>query len=222
MSELVNFDALRETFPRLYRTVSKAIGLVEPIGGTFAVDFSKLSDYTKRELSTWLEAQREKQTPPTTPQPPEPLPEQIDMGALLKEEQAALQKAADEARARNRLEQFCDEQGLQRTPENVAKVGSWIQANLKGYWSQQGVDAAVLNIAKELTWLPKTAPAPPEPEPVEALEPLPNGEPRLPLDVDDWKLKQYSAEQLKDLVARRRAATTGKYIRPRGYFGSSI
>jgi len=45
---------------------------------------------------------------------------------------------------------------------------------------------------------------------------------QLKIDTPDWQLKTASVEALKDLVARRRLIKTGKYIRPRGTFGSSI
>lgn len=228
--DLINFDDLSDSFPRLYRTVSKAFGYTS---GTYAVDISKLSDFTRGELSAWLRTQREKEPPapqpvvepaaPVAAQPAEPAEEQIDLAAYEREQ---LQKAADQARGLARMEQYAVEQGLERAPQNAAAIQQWLDENLKGYMSEKGVDVAVQWLGPKgsnvLTWIPKTIeppPAPAEPEPAEVLAPLPNGEPRLPLDVPPTN--KASKEQVKDWLVRTREVT-GKYLRPRGSFGSSL
>ena len=110
-----------------------------------------------------------------------------------------------------RLQQYADERNLRDCQENADAVGAWLSENGKAI-SPANIDAAVAALAPKLLWNPKAPP-----EPAEVLENW-----QLPLDADEETQKRASVRALKDLVARRRAATTGKYIRPRGYFGSSI
>ena len=110
-----------------------------------------------------------------------------------------------------RLQQYADEQGLRDSQENANAVGAWLAENGKAI-SPANIDAAVAALAPKLLWNPKAPP-----EPVEVLESW-----QIPIDADEETQKNASVRALKDLVARRRAATTGKYIRPRGYFGSSM
>jgi hypothetical protein len=88
---------------------------------------------------------------------------------------------------------------------------------------EQGVDAAVSNLGPRgtnvLTWTPKTAVPPPPPEPAEVLGTLPDGTQQLPLD--KAPTSKASAAQAKDWLTRTREAT-GKYLRPRGSFGSKF
>jgi len=127
---------------------------------------------------------------------------------------ADLQRRVNKARAIQRLEEYAKNVGLADTQANADLIRKWVEAS-GGVWTVQIVDAAVQELNNQLEWR-STEPAP-EPEKPEVLQPW-----QLPLDTPDWKLKQFNAEQLKDLVARRRAATTGKYIRPRGTWGSSL
>jgi hypothetical protein len=211
--DLVRFDDLRDSFPRLFRTVSKVFGYTS---GTYAVDLTKLSDFTRGELSAWIRTQREKKPPAPAPvvEPaaqPEPQP---DMTEVLKEEQAARQKIADLTRAEQRLEQYAVEQGLERTHANAQAVADFIDASpAKGYWSREIIDAAIANRGPRgtnvLTWKPKEAPAPPPPaEPQEVLQDW-----QLPLDADERTMKNASVRALQDLIARRRKATNQMYVR---------
>ncbi len=236
--DLVSFDDLRDSFPRLYRTVSKFFGYTS---GTYAVDLAKLSDFTRGELSAWIRTQREKKPP--APQPvaepvapvvvkreePEVIRELMDVSKNEERRRVALlldQQARDEDAFEARLEEW-GRSGLETTQENANAIVDWIKQNpqLKGYFSAQAADLAVAWLGPKgsnaLTWKPQ-AEVPPlveSAEPTEILEPLPNREPRLPLDVDNATLRRASKEQAKDYLARVNA---GKLVRPRGGFGSSF
>jgi hypothetical protein len=212
---IVDMDILRELSPRLYRTVVKYHFNLRETSGQQEIDESRLSEFTRGELLDWLSAQ------PKPPAPVQPVEPQLDLDAEFK---ADLQRASDQARGLARLEQFCEEQGLQRCPANAEKVQQWIDQNLKGYWSQEGVDAAVLALKNELTWAPKTAPPPPPPpspaskqEPTEVLADW-----QLPLDADERTMRKASTKALLDLNQRRRKATNQLYVRRSGSRGASF
>lgn len=124
---------------------------------------------------------------------------------------------SDEQQGLARLEQF-SEQGLARIPENAEKVDGWILTNRNGRWSQKNVDDAVLALRNELVWGTdgvQAAPAPPS----ETLLALPDGTRQLPLNHKPDK--HASLAQLKDWLARTRGVS-GKYLRPRGSWGTSL
>jgi hypothetical protein len=116
--------------------------------------------------------------------PAEPLPPPIDMNELLREEEAAMQRAADQAAARNRLHEY-EVNGLEDTQHNADAIRTWLDDNVKGYPSKQGVDLAIQWLGPRgknvLTWRKAEAAPPPSPEPEqpmgEVLEPW-----QLPLD----------------------------------------
>ena len=94
--------------------------------------------------------------------------------------------------------------------------------------SAVGVDLAIQWLgpgkggSNVLTWKPKVAPPPPPapaPEPTEVLTTLPDGTKQLPLDATPSK--RHSKEQVKDWLNRTRGVT-GKYLRPRGSWGTSL
>ena len=121
------------------------------------------------------------------------------------EKKAAEQKAADEAAASALFKQLI-RQGLRDCKENAELIYNHIIANAEGYISESSVNAAVSQ--NDLLWDPT--------------EPLPNGEPRLPIDSNEHTMKAASVMQLKDLIDRRREATGEKYLSPRGSFGSKF
>jgi hypothetical protein len=212
---LVDMDTLRETHPRLYRTVVKYHFNLRETFGEQEIDESRLSEFTRGELRDWLSSQ------PAPIQPAEPLPPQLDLDAEFK---ADLQKAVDQQQGIDRLQRFADEDGLEPSPETAQIVQEFLDRELKGYWSEKGVELAILNNGprgtNRLKFRLNVAPPPPAPaQPVEALGTLRNGEPRLPLDIDERSMKSSSVPQLKDLVERRRAATNQRYIR-RGHGAS--
>jgi hypothetical protein len=123
------------------------------------------------------------------------------------EERRRIEKAAaDEEAGVRRLEQYA-EQGLAEVPENAQAVQEWLNANLKGYWSAAGVDAAIQNLGPRgtnvLRWKPKQSATPAPPAPA-AARTLSNGEPELALDADERAMRKASVVQLRDLSARRR------------------
>jgi hypothetical protein len=135
---------------------------------------------------------------------------------------AAAKAVKDKKAATQRLEEYAKNAGLADTEANAGLIRKWFERAGQPP-SSAGVDACILELNNQLEWRstePASEPAP-EPKP-EVLGELKDGSPQLPIDTPDWKLKQFSTDQLKDLVNRRRAATTGKYIRPSGRFGSSI
>jgi len=169
----------------------------------------------RRRLSDWKAQQ------PATPA--EPLPEQIKMSEVEAEQRQDIQRSGDVARATQRLKEWQDA-GLEDTENNANLIRDFVNDSaVKGYWSQEIVDAAIANLGpgkgtNQLTWKPKEAPPAlePPPEPTEVLEGW-----QLPLDSDEYTMKRASVRALKDLVARRRKVT-GKYLRPSGSFGSSF
>ncbi len=234
---LIDMDALRRSAPRLYRTVTKLCGLREP-SGKHEINILRLPDFTRGEMFGWLAAQVlepvvepaaavvVKPAAPAPVEPPKPEP-QVDIAAHAREvvarEEAELKRLKDESRGIARLQQYSDEQGLEETPENLAAVQTFINEKVRGYWSQEIVDATIQNLGPRgtnvLTWKPKTAPAPPPPTPAE-----PSGEIlqpwQLKIDATEQEMKAASVVALKDLIARRRKEHP--YIRPRGSFSSQF
>jgi hypothetical protein len=155
---------------------------------------------------------------------PEGIREALDVSKN-EERRRVEQQARDEDAFVARLEEW-GRSGLETTQENANAIVDWIKQHpeLKGYVSAQAVDLAVAWLGPKgsnvLTWTPKTASAPPPPaEPTEVLGTLPNGDKQLPLD--KAPTNKASSVQVKDWLARTREAT-GKYLRPRGSFGSKF
>jgi hypothetical protein len=240
---LVDITALRELHPRLYRTVTKTLKITG--AGEREIDFFDLDQFTRGELFEWqtqhefnlkkerfeehaartaeatrraAEAARRAAAPPPAPEPepvaPAELPEQIDIGAYEREQ---LQRATDESRGLARLHQFQQEQGLRDCKENADAIRNWLDANVRGYVSAAGIDAAVVNLGARgknvLLWdSVAPPPAPPAAEPVEVLGTLKDGSKQLPLDADEFTQRKASVVQLQDLVSRRRTATGQRFI----------
>jgi hypothetical protein len=227
---IVNMDLLRKNLPRTYRTVCRDLDLFLP-SDELDIDLNdaRLGSYTRGELTGWSLAQKKAQQPEIVeppkamepPKPAEPLPPQIDFKELLKEEAADLQRAADTAGAKNRLQQLADEEGLEESDANVAAIKQFLQQHARGYLSEEGVNAAYANLGPRgqniLTFRVQAAALSPAPEPVEVLGTLKDGSKQLPLDT--VPNKHHTTAQLKDYLARVNA---GKLIRPRGSWGSSL
>jgi hypothetical protein len=146
--------------------------------------------------------------PPTAPTEP-----QINFTEVEVEQQRDIQSRADEAAARNRLNEYADA-GLENSQHNFDAIAGWIRGNVKGYWSATGVNLAIQWLgpgkggSNILHWKPKAAPAtPPAAEPTEHLEPW-----QLRIDATEAEMKKADVKALKDLLARRRAATGQQYI----------
>lgn len=166
------------------------------------------------------EAAKAPPPPPPAAEPPKPAEPVISWAETEEENRRDLQARGDAAAAKARLDQYVAEQNLEPSQHNLAVISEWLSKNVRGYFSAAGVDAAIANTRNQLTWKPKVVETPPAPQPqesVEVLGNLPNGEPRLPLDV--VPNKSHSAAQLKDYLARVNA---GKLIRPRGSFSSRL
>ena len=210
---LINMDALRESAPRLHKVVLKHVG--GEGSGERDIDLMALPQFNRGELFGWV-SEYNGAVPDIAAaavRPPEP---QINMAQLAQEEEAAMQKAADAAAGRNRLEAYARE-GLEDTQANALAIREWLDANVKGYLSETGVNAAVANLgprgANKLTWRKPQAPAAPpspEPEPQEVLESW-----QLPIDASERMMKASTTKALQDLIKRRRAATNQQIIRGR-------
>jgi hypothetical protein len=219
----INFDNLKRTDRDLYKLVTDRLGLALIGEHEFQpIQFAALTPALRRRLSDW-KAQQPAQAPPApalivapTPAATEP---QISMAQIEAENNADIQRRIDKAHAIQRLEEYAKNAGLADTQANANLIREWVEAS-GGLWTVQIVDAAIQDLNQKLEWhdpaVPTTASAP-EAEKPEVLQPW-----QLKIDTPDWQLKTASVEALKDLVARRRLIKTGKYIRPRGTFGSSI
>jgi hypothetical protein len=208
MRTSIDLDKLRQfVMPDIYKAVCNQTGQTS---GTHEVEIDRLSisKAKKFNLSLWSMNQHV-----SAPLEAEETP-QINMSELEAEQQQDIQRRADKARAIQRANEYVRDAGLVNSDANGKLIRDFIE-NAGGHWTPELVDAAITALNNQLEWR-STEPAP-EPEKPEVLKPW-----QLPLDTPDWKLKQASVEALKDLVARRRLATTGKYLRPRGTFGSSL
>ncbi len=220
---IINFYALKATDPGLYKIVADQAGLAFTGQYEFQpIQFAALAPTTRRRLSDWKAHQPVEPTPDTASETTvvdKPVPPPRDYGA---EERAALMKDVQKGRAIQRLKEWQDA-GLEDTENNANLIRDFVNNSaVKGYWSSEIVDASIANLGpkgtNQLTWrkaLPPPAPEPPT-ELTEVLEPW-----QLPLDADKYAMKRASVKALHDLIARSRKMT-GKYIRPRGTFGSSI
>src|SRR5258708_5564206 len=83
-------------------------------------------------------AKRAAAAPP--PKPVEPLPPQIDIDADLKRD---LQRAADQARATNRLNEYVAV-GLEDTQANADLIKNFVETSAaRGYWSYEVIEVAI-------------------------------------------------------------------------------
>jgi hypothetical protein len=196
----IELPKLKASIPALFRTASYYLG---PNG---EVDAEKIPVDVASRLDSWLMlnglgiAEKPKQEP------------YVDR---FREETEALRvsenkRIRDERAASARLQQYVDEQGLLNNEHNANAITKFINEHsvLKGRFTSQAVDIALDFLGAKgsntLQWRPKAAaPPPPPPQPVRR---LPNGEPELPLDANQFQMRRASVEQLRDLDARRRAS----------------
>jgi hypothetical protein len=195
----IDLAKLASKYPALYTRACAASGKSQGI-----VDVP-LADFTDGNIK-YLSECRE----------PEP---QISMAELEKEQQAEMQRAADQQHAINRLTEYATSAGLEDTDANFAIIRDWVVGNAKGYWSAPAVDAAISHTRNRLTW--KAAPAPPEPARIGGKGPA-KDELQLPLDASEFQMKRASVAQLQDLIARRRKVSRQQFIRHAGSFGSKF
>jgi len=158
-----------------------------------------ISQSLAQRIDDWLVAQEK----------PEPERFREETAALMERESKRL---ATERYALARIE-YWKSQGLEDNSHNADSIANFIQTSdklksLKGSFTPQTVDLAIDFLgargSNTLQWRPKVAaPPPPPPQPVRR---LPNGEPELPLDANQFQMRRASVEQLRDLDARRRAS----------------
>jgi len=242
----IDFDKLKAARPAFYRIVVGYSGFRE---GTHDIEPDVFPAATQRGLTEWAASERarvERSTQPAAPaasptppapaqsvEPPvspavaqpavasAPVEPQINIAEY---ERQQLQRATDEARGLARLRQFQQEQGLCDCKENADAIRDWLDQNVMGYVSSEGIDAAISNLGARgknvLLWDSKAPPAapPPTPEPEEVLRTLPDGTKQLPLDQPITP--NASKEQARDYLKRLRAQQP--YARSSGSFGSKF
>ena len=189
----LDLDKLKTRFPALYKM---AVVVAGQTTGICEVDLTRFRKESHKFLQECAASEQH-----------------IDLEAIEQEEQADLQRRADEAAATRRLDQYAAEQGLENTEANFALIKKFVAANTKTtYWSEQVVDLAIQSLRDQLSWKPKEmAPSPsPEPEQQEVLESW-----QLPIDASERMMKASTTKALQDLIKRRRAATNQQIVRGR-------
>jgi hypothetical protein len=184
-------EQLKATDPELYALVSPRFQ-----DGNLTLPSLEVA----HRLDAWLVKQAEKR------------PEYRDdfnerMAALAQSEHKRLRTERDQREAEARLG-FWQSQGLEDTHQNAQTITDWLTKNVKGYPSGPGIDVAVEcegpRGTNRLTWRKSEPVAPislrPPAEPVRL---LPNGQPELPLNASEAKMRAASKEQLQDLSRRR-------------------
>src|SRR2546430_17703951 len=129
----VDMGALRESHPRLFRTVAKDLDLHET-SGQVDIDLHKLSQFTRGEVFGWLTqyefnaktARAVAAPPPPVVEPPKPAEPQISMAEIEEENQRELKARADEAAAKARLDQYVNEQNLEPSQHNLDAISEWL------------------------------------------------------------------------------------------------
>jgi hypothetical protein len=199
---LIDIDRLKTLRPALYESVVMMIGYNS---GVREVNLHAFSEPRRKYIA---EAEV---TPPPAPAPPKVLPPQIDVRALLEEQQADALIAADEQRARNRLNEYAAA-GLVDSHINVGLIQGWLRENGKPLTSTT-VDEAILALNAKLDWKEEATPASTSPATpaAEVLQPW-----QLPLTASEADMKRADVKAVKDLLARRRSASGQVYNRGAG------
>src|SRR5216683_6029113 len=184
MKTLIDFDVLKAS-EYLHTLLSRATGFDS---GRHEVDLTatSIAPQYKMRLAEW--ATLHTPAPVVAPTPVEP---QISMKQIEADNNADIQRRVDKARAIQRANDYVRDAGLAESDANGKLIREWID-NAGGVWTPELVDEAIVALNERLEWR-STEPAP-ETEKPEILKPW-----QLPLDTPDWKLKQFNAEQLKDL-----------------------
>jgi hypothetical protein len=212
----VDMDALKASDPGLHRRLAKTLDLTKAFG-TQEINLREYIEPTRHAVLNWLDAQEKAALPP--PAPTEP---QIKMSEVEEDLRRDIQKRADSAAARNRLNEWAAG-GLEDTQANADLITEWIRQNAKGYFSAIGVDAAISLLGQrgtnQLTWRKvEVAPASqPEPEST-GLTTLKDGTQPLSLLATNSQIKAATKEQAKDWL--RRYELSKGLSRSQGRFGS--
>jgi hypothetical protein len=203
----INLDLLKAYNKYLFSVVVNATG---HMSGSPDVDISTLPVSPEQQMKL----AEFSMIPRTQPEP------QINMAELQEEQRAAIQMAADEAAAKNRLNEYAAA-GLEESDFNFNLIKDFVTKTANGYWTSQIVDESIQRLGPKgtnvLTWTPKTATVEPPAAPV--VEVLADWQ--LPLDCDERAMKAAGVPALQDLIKRRRAASNQTYLR-RGGFGSKF
>jgi len=156
----------------------------------------------KTELTEWFESQeRLKNAPP-------PKQEELEIFRIdPAETELRRKREADEKAGLARLQQYVTERGLLENDQNLQALRKFMDEHpqIKGIITPGTIDATISHLGPKgqnvLRWAqPKPATSP---QPVPAVEYLPNGEVRLPLDSSEAVMRRASVTQLRDLSARR-------------------
>jgi hypothetical protein len=100
--------------------------------------------------------------PPESPKPAEP---KVSMAELEAERDRDIKRAADQARAVNRLNEYAAV-GLEDSPRNAELIKNFVENSpAKGYWSYEVVEVAIKTLGNKLTWRKVEAPSAPAPSP---------------------------------------------------------
>jgi len=228
MTSYFDLDALRASDYGSYQIVSRA---ANQKSGAVYVDVSKITNIGKEYRFRLAQASLDHESaraaaaraaatppPPVVEKPAEP---QISMAEIEAEQRADLKRAADQARATNRLNEYAAV-GLEDTQHNAELIKNFVNNSAaKGYWSFEIVEVAIQTLGNKLTWKPEVVeqPAPTSVEPQEVLQTLPDGTRQLPLNATNAQVGRASKEQAKDYLKR---INGGKMWQPRasGSFGS--
>ncbi len=219
---LIDWEKLQYSDPLMYRALSKVTGYTGL--GFREVNTSDLEPAFAADVRYWeTHVQKTVVLPrkPPAPQPvkePGPLPPQIDMNEIIKEQRAK----ADEAAAKARLDWWAKEQGLENSQHNADVIVKWIRETLSGYFCAKNVDSTIAHLGPRgtnvLRWTtPQAAPAEPPAEPQEVLESW-----QLPINADERAMRKASTKALLDLNQRRRKLTNQQYVRKSASFGSKF
>ena len=156
-----------------------------------------------------------------------------------------MREDSQRAAAAARIEQLQEEQGLLDNEANAKLIGNYFRDH-KLAFSVANINEVVLHVLRaNLAWAPKLkvaavvppaappaaapavvpAPVAPTPAPAPAAEVLGlvagTNETQLPLESSEYVLRRASKTQVADWLSRKRAVT-GKYLRPRGSWGTSL
>jgi hypothetical protein len=220
----VHFGRLSQDQPDLARAVRNVIGYH---GNAWRV--TELDEFTDRELAErlrrWVgDRQRFVPDPQATPEPPpptpptQPLPPQIDMNALIQEQERDMQARADEQAGKDRLDEYVEKQRLEASDHNLNIILNWLKENAGNYLSVANIDRCIAACRGSLQFTPAA--------PVEVLTKLKDGTTQLPLEADEGTLKRASLAQLYDIQRRRREVSKQQFrdnsARYVGSFGSKF
>jgi hypothetical protein len=116
------------------------------------------------------------------------------------------------------------QQGLLDVQSNANLIQKWFEDNKTPLpLTAAALDQAVAALRPQLAWKTTPTPAAPAAAEVESAEPAEVLQPwQLPLDADEYAQKHADVRALKDLIARRRAASNQQFTRRAGSFSAKF